>query len=96
MIFLETERLYRIRLLESRLIWPVNRFEVNMSIRMIASDLYRIQTEVDRLEKRLAKAPFDERPSLENELRKARAERDRLRRALDGVKEPPTYTLGNK
>jgi hypothetical protein len=65
-----------------------------MSIRMIAKDLYRLQQEVDRLESILAGAPSDKREVLENQLRKVKAERNRIRRALDGSKEPPTYSTG--
>lgn len=66
-----------------------------MSIRMIAQDLYRIQRDIDRIEKIVAEAPYDKRAVLEEQLRKAKAERDRVRRALDGIKEPPTYSLGS-
>jgi hypothetical protein len=65
-----------------------------MSIRMIAKDLYRLQQEVDRLESILAGAPSDKKEVLENQLRKVKAERNRIRRALDGSKEPPTYSMG--
>ncbi|GBC59541.1 hypothetical protein DENIS_0480 [Desulfonema ishimotonii] len=62
-----------------------------MSIRMVATELYRLMKEVERLEKALRDAPFEKREALENELRKVRAERNRMRRILDGKKDvsPP-------
>jgi hypothetical protein len=60
-----------------------------MSIRLLARDLYRLQQEVDKLEKQLADAPFDRQESILARLRAARAERDRLRRVLDGQKDSP-------
>jgi hypothetical protein len=55
-----------------------------MSIKWLARDLYRCQQEVERLEKRLLELPWDKRGEIEEELRRARATRDKLRRALDG------------
>jgi hypothetical protein len=55
-----------------------------MSIRLLAQDLYLFQKEVERLEKDLAAAPMDKRRHIEEKLRKAKAERENLRRALDG------------
>jgi hypothetical protein len=55
-----------------------------MSIKMLAKDLYRLQKEVDRIEQALIAATIDERVGLEEKLRKARAQRAQLRRALDG------------
>lgn len=57
-----------------------------MSIRLLAQDLYRLTREVDRLERRLAEAPAQKREPIAAALRKVRAERDRLRGALDGAK----------
>ena len=62
-----------------------------MPIRMIAKDLYRLQQEVEDLEKRLAAAPAMDREAIREDLRKVSAERDRMRRILDGNKEPPPY-----
>jgi GAF domain-containing protein len=62
-----------------------------MSLRMIARDLYRLQQEVDRLESQLKAGPAAKREDLEEQLRKARAERDRIKRLLDGSKEEPAY-----
>jgi hypothetical protein len=58
-----------------------------MSIRLLAKDLYRLQQEVDVLEKQLSAAPADRCDALLEKLRRARAERNRLRRLLDGQKD---------
>jgi uncharacterized protein (DUF3084 family) len=58
---------------------------------MIARDLYRLQQEVDRLESQLKACPAAKREEFEAELRKARAERDRVKRMLEGAKEEPSY-----
>ena len=58
-----------------------------MSIRLIAKELYRLQQAVEKLEKELVRAPAGKVDRLQDELRKTRAERDRMRRALDGSKE---------
>jgi predicted nuclease with TOPRIM domain len=55
-----------------------------MSIKLLARDLYRLQKEVERLEERLAAARIEERSRIEEALRKLRAEREHVRRALDG------------
>ncbi len=61
-----------------------------MSIRLLARDLYRLQQEVERLEKVLADAPIDRPERLLTQLRAVRADRDRLRRMLAGQKDAPT------
>jgi hypothetical protein len=58
-----------------------------MSIRLLAQDLYRLRREVESLEKRLASAPGAGHDELQARLRGLRAERDRLRAALDGQKD---------
>lgn len=55
-----------------------------MSIKLLAQDLYRYQKEVARLENELAVSSPEKRARIEAELRRARRERDYLRRALDG------------
>ncbi|MEJ2662256.1 MAG: hypothetical protein P8Z73_16240 [Desulfobacteraceae bacterium] len=55
-----------------------------MSIKLLARDLYRLQKEVECLERSLAAAPMRERVRIEERLRKVRAEKERVRRALDG------------
>ncbi|HEX9911346.1 MAG TPA: hypothetical protein VGA86_10700 [Desulfatiglandales bacterium] len=58
---------------------------------MIARDLYRLQQEVDRLESQLKACPPAKHEDLEDQLRKARAERDQVKRLLEGSKEEPPY-----
>jgi uncharacterized protein YlxW (UPF0749 family) len=58
-----------------------------MSIRLLAKDLYRLQREVEALERKMASASLREQAALEARLRETRAERDRLRGALDGQKD---------
>lgn len=60
-----------------------------MSLRLIARDLYRLQQEVDRLEKQLLeKHPLDgplvKREELNLKLARAKCERNQVRRILDG------------
>jgi hypothetical protein len=55
-----------------------------MSVRLLAQDLYRFQTEVERLEKELAAAPLEKKAVIERSLHRARVQKERLRRALDG------------
>ena len=62
-----------------------------MSLKMIARDLYRLQQEVDRLESELKARPVANREGLDEQLRKAKAERDRVKRMLEGAKEEPPY-----
>ncbi len=62
-----------------------------MSVRMIARDLYRLQQEVDKLESQLKACSLAKREELEDQLRKTRAEKDRVRRLLEGSKEEPPY-----
>ena len=58
-----------------------------MSIRLLARDLYRLQREVEKLELELLATPWDQRAAMEARLRETRAERNRLRAALDGQKD---------
>jgi hypothetical protein len=58
---------------------------------MIARDLYRLQQEVERLESELKACSLAKREELEDPLRKARAERDQVKRLLEGSKEEPPY-----
>ena len=62
-----------------------------MSIRMLAKELYRLQREVESLEKRMEKASPEERDGAENQLMRLKAERNRLRSILAAKKEPPPY-----
>jgi hypothetical protein len=58
-----------------------------MSIRHLATDLYRSRQKVEKLEKTLAAAAPSELVTIEEELRGARAELQLLRKMLDGEKE---------
>jgi len=53
---------------------------------MIAEELYRFIGEVEALEKRMAQAPPERRDAIKESLRKARAERNRMRNMLEGHK----------
>ncbi len=61
-----------------------------MSIRLLAKELYRLQQEVGKLARELEETPFDQSEHLQARLRALRAERDRLRRLLDGQKDAPS------
>jgi len=57
---------------------------------MLAQELYRLEKDVEKLEEESRSAPFEDRESIKDRLRRVRAERDRMRKALDGAKgEPP-------
>jgi hypothetical protein len=56
-------------------------------MRLIAQDLYRIIREVEKLEKELLAASAQNQEILKDRLRKAKAERDLLRRSLEGSKD---------
>ena len=58
-----------------------------MSIRLIAQELYRLHQEVEALEDQIQNASHHKRLELEDNLRKKRAERDRIRNALEGQKD---------
>ena len=58
-----------------------------MSIRLIAVDLYRLIREVEAVKAELARAPWEKRVALQEKLRRAEAERDRMRRILEGQKD---------
>lgn len=55
-----------------------------MSIKILARDLYRLQRMVASLEQKLKSAPLEQRAEIEESLRKARADKAMVRRALDG------------
>lgn len=62
-----------------------------MAIPMIAKDLYRLQQEVEHLELEVNTAPAGKKDELEEQLRRARAERDRMRGILEANKESAPY-----
>jgi hypothetical protein len=57
-----------------------------MSIRLLAQDLYRCLRELDAVERQIAQAPARQAEALQTKRRTLVAERDRLRKALDGAK----------
>lgn len=63
----------------------------DMSIRMIAKELYALEQQVDRLEKQIESEPPGKREALRERLRKTKADRDRMRKILDGQKEPSPF-----
>ncbi|MGB5990757.1 MAG: hypothetical protein WBG61_00405, partial [Desulfobacterales bacterium] len=58
-----------------------------MPIRMIAQELYRLIQEVERLEKNLKSVPFEKQAKIKDQLRKTKAERDRMHAILEGKKD---------
>ena len=58
-----------------------------MSIRLIAVDLYKTIQKVAAIEAELAAAPWEKREVLKEKLRRAKAERDQMRRIMDGQKD---------
>ena len=62
-----------------------------MSIRMIAKELYRLEQEVEKLEDEIRSAPLEDREAIKDRLRKLKAERDRMRKTLNGAKVPPPF-----
>lgn len=60
-----------------------------MSIRLLAIELYKQIKEVEELEKKLDDSPLaiDVRNELNERLRRARAERDRIKAMLEGAKQ---------
>lgn len=62
-----------------------------MSIRELALELYRLERRVEELQSQVKEAAPEARDDLEFELRRVRAERDRLRGVLEAKKEPPPY-----
>ena len=57
-----------------------------MPIRLIAKELYRLQREVEEIEKELQAAPPREQDGIRDKLRKKRAEWQQVRNILDGEK----------
>jgi len=57
-----------------------------MPIRMIAKELYDAIKAVEKIEKQIENAPLEKREDLKDQLRKAKAERNRIRNILEGKK----------
>jgi peptidoglycan hydrolase CwlO-like protein len=58
-----------------------------MSIQLIAKELYHFQKEVEKIEKQIEDASYEKREEMKDQLRKTKAERDRIRRMLNGCLE---------
>ena len=58
-----------------------------MPIRMIAQELYRLIQEVERLERELKDVPFEKQAKIKDQLRKIKAEKNRMHAILEGKKE---------
>jgi len=56
---------------------------------MVAVELYRVMKQIEELERKLdsPQAGSREREELDKELRKARAEKDRLKKMMEGAKD---------
>lgn len=59
-----------------------------MSIRLIAKDLYQLILEVEALEKKIDHTPYENQGEMKDQLRKLLAERNRMRKVLEGCKDP--------
>lgn len=55
-----------------------------MSIRLIARELYELYRQVEDLTHRLADAPPDQKEGLQDRLRRVNAEKQRMKRVLEG------------
>jgi len=53
---------------------------------MIAKELYDAIKAVEKIEKQIENAPLEKREDLKDQLRKAKAERNRIRNILEGKK----------
>jgi peptidoglycan hydrolase CwlO-like protein len=58
---------------------------------MIAKEVYHLQEEVEELQTQINTAPPEKKSELQDRLRKVTAEWHRMRRILEGTKEPPSY-----
>jgi hypothetical protein len=58
-----------------------------MPIRLIAKDLYRLIKEVEKVREQIETAPPEQLEKLKDQFRRLTAERDRMRRILEGSKE---------
>ncbi len=58
-----------------------------MSIQLLARDLYRLINEIEALEKKIETTAHEKQKGLKDDLRKLTAERNLIRKALDGTKD---------
>ena len=57
-----------------------------MPIRMVAKELYETIKAVETITKQIENAPLEKRDELKDQLRRAKAERNRIRNILEGKK----------
>ena len=62
-----------------------------MSLKIIARELYQLETKVEKLEKQLEETPLTDREELRDEIRKVKAERNYMRGLMEGAKDPSPY-----
>lgn len=62
-------------------------YQTAMSIRLIAKDLYQLIREVEHLETQIQNTPYENQSDMKDRLRKLRAERNRMRKVLEGCKD---------
>ena len=65
-------------------------------LKALATDLYRAQQRVHRLQEQLENAPLSEKEAIKRELRDATAECNQLRRMVEAKKEQPLYRTEHK
>jgi len=59
-----------------------------MSIKLIAKDLYELIRKVENLEREIDDTPYENRSGMKDQLRKLRAEKNHMRKVLEGCKDP--------
>ncbi len=65
-------------------------------LKALATELYRAQQKVHRLQEQLENAPLSEKEALRHELRSATAECNQLRRLIEAKKERPLHSTTHK
>ena len=65
-------------------------------LKALATDLYRAQQKVHRLQEQLEKAPQSEKEAIRLELGNATAECNQLRRLVEAKKQQPLYRTSHK
>lgn len=65
-----------------------------MSLRLIATEMYRLFQEADKIRQQIEIASLFERAKLEERLRVIGAEQDRMRRILDGAIDRKNTKIG--
>ncbi len=65
-------------------------------LKALATDLYRAQQKVHKLQEQLEHAPLSEKEAIKRELRDATAECNQLRRMVEAKKQPPLSRTDHK